>query len=152
MPLKRKAPNHPSAACGAQLDEASDTNESAASRRPANSKSASSSKSNSSSTSTGPSKNDCRNKAGQHKHAVNTGAIDQQAARNATSSSDRYQDEQDLLSEDDECSGGAGNGRCNVAGSGLDALEDRDGAIAELRRRAPEVTVTLVKQDELQVS
>ena len=29
----------------------------------------------------------------------------------------------------------------------LDALEDEDGTIAQLRARAPEVTVTLVKQD-----
>ena len=34
--------------------------------------------------------------------------------------------------------------------SGLDELLDKDGTIAQLRKRAPEVTVTLVKQDEHQ--
>ena len=71
----------------------------------------------------------------------------------------RFLDDDDELSDDDakdkmeEFSDTASSCDSRVRTSGrnaavLDELEDKDGAIAELRRRAPEVTVTLVKQEE----
>jgi hypothetical protein len=117
-------------------------------RRAAKSKSASSSKSNYSSSSGAmiklPAKVEVRNTtlADQKQRVGPVGKA--KAPLEATSSSDGWR-EDDMSEEEDE------QERSKVViqpAASLDELEDKDGAIAELRRRAPEVTVTLVKQDD----
>ena len=61
---------------------------------------------------------------------------------------DNFEDDDEFADLSDNVSSyDSDEGLASVRGS-LEELEDRDGAIAELRRRAPEVTVTLVKHDE----
>ncbi|XP_018011328.1 uncharacterized protein LOC108668597 isoform X2 [Hyalella azteca] len=149
--VKKVASKSKNVAQARAADDMSDSNDCTTTvsggRRAANSKSASSSKSNYSSSSGAmvklPAKVEVRNTTDADQKQRVGSASRAKAPLEATSSSDGWRD--GMSEEEDKQE----RNRVVVQpAASLDELEDKDGAIAELRRRAHEVTVTLIKQDD----